>query len=193
VQGRLEPRIIDPAVATMIELSAAMSSDVARFQRKRRTADPNAKFELAAPSQPDPTNPSVLEADTRTSFGDRPLGPFDWAKDKLTARYEFDRFGKAAVFNPLLLIAYTDATFHHRPNALITKPISFPPLVNDSRFGTRARYRTGPSPSAANVTAFARVSRLNPLQRDPGSWGEGRIHLRRQSRRFLHTEQFHLE
>src|SRR5207244_4391838 len=30
--------------------------------------------------------------------------------DKLSGRYEFDRFTKAAVFNPLLLISYTDAT-----------------------------------------------------------------------------------
>src|SRR5207244_7022428 len=34
--------------------------------------------------------------------------------DKLSGRYEFDRFTKAAVFNPLLLISYTDARSEER-------------------------------------------------------------------------------
>jgi len=36
----------------------------------------------------------------------------------LSGRYEFDRFTKAAVFNPLLLISYTDATFRNHGTKL---------------------------------------------------------------------------
>jgi TonB-dependent receptor-like protein len=77
--------------------------------------------------------------------------------DKITARYEFDRFTKGPVFNPQLLVAYTDATFSIiAQNALLHETHIFSPrVINDARFSYSREVSTrGPAPNAANVTDF---------------------------------------
>jgi len=155
------PGIIDPAVATMIGVIPGCNvvGCGPAFNANAGQPDPNAKFELAG-AIPAGSNPTLPFSKPDTENFDSAIGRLDHSigpKDKLTARYEFDRFGKAAVFNPLLLIAYTDATFSIiAQNALIHETHLFSPrLVNDSRFGySREVSHRGPSPSAANVTAF---------------------------------------
>jgi hypothetical protein len=78
-------------------------------------------------------------------------------KDKISGRYEFDRFTKAPVFNALELVAYTDATFSIvAQNALIHETHIFSPtLVNDFRASYSREVSTrGPAPDAANLTTF---------------------------------------
>jgi hypothetical protein len=62
------------------------------------------------------------------------MGRLDHAigqKDRITGRYEFDRFAKAAVFEPLLLVAYTDATFSIvAQNALVHETHIFSPRLS---------------------------------------------------------------
>src|SRR6266704_1620834 len=89
--------VIDPAVATLLGIDpntgAALSSP---------------KFSLAG-SIPAGSNPTVPFSRPDTESFDSAMGRLDQSfsqTDKLTGRYEFDRFIKAAVFNPLLLISY---------------------------------------------------------------------------------------
>ena len=119
--------VIDPAVATLLGIDpntgAALSSP---------------KFSLAG-SIPAGSNPTVPFSRPDTESFDSAMGRLDHSfsqTDKLTGRYEFDRFIKAAVFNPLLLISYSDATFAiTAQNFLAHETHLFSPgLVNDFRF-----------------------------------------------------------
>src|SRR5229473_3121271 len=77
--------------------------------------------------------------------------------DKLSGRYEFDRFTKAPVFNPLQLVSYTDGTFAiTAQNFLAHETHVFSPrLVNDFRFSySREVSHRGPGSNAADATAF---------------------------------------
>src|SRR5205807_1183137 len=82
------------------------------------------------------SNPTVPFSRPDTESFDSAMGRLDHSfsqTDKLTGRYEFDRFIKAAVFNPLLLISYSDATFAiTAQNFLAHETHLFSPgLVND--------------------------------------------------------------
>src|SRR5207249_1817468 len=77
--------------------------------------------------------------------------------EKLTGRYEFDRFIKAAVFNPLLLISYSDAAFAITAQNFLAHEarLSSPGLVDDFRFSySRELSHRGPGNNATDVTAF---------------------------------------
>src|SRR5260370_8187139 len=85
--------------------------------------------------------------------------------DNLTLRYEFDRFIKKPVFNPLLLAAYTDATFDiTAQNALIHETHIFSPrFINDARMRfSREVADRGPSPNAVNLPPFDGTLPFNP-------------------------------
>src|SRR6266705_1865407 len=140
--------VIDPAVATLLGIDpntgAALSSP---------------KFSLAG-SIPAGSNPTVPFSRPDTESFDSAMGRLDHSfsqTDKLTGRYEFDRFIKAAVFNPLLLISYSDATFAiTAQNFLAHETHLFSPgLVNDFRFSySREVSHRGPGNNATDVTAF---------------------------------------
>src|SRR5438309_10303960 len=104
--------------------------------------------------------PIVIFAMPATENFDSAIGRVDHSfrqNDKLSGRYEFDRFTKAAVFNPMQLVSYTDATFAitaqnflaHETHVFSTR------LVNDFRFSySREVSHRGPGSNAASVTAF---------------------------------------
>jgi carboxypeptidase family protein len=140
---------IDPAVATMLGIDPATGAYLGS----------SAKFSLAGPV-PAGVNPTVAFSKPDIENYDSGMGRLDHSlgkSDKLTLRYEFDRFTKAPVFNPLFLVEYTDATFSIiAQNALVheTHVIS-PRFINDFRASYSREVSTrGPSPNAANVTAF---------------------------------------
>jgi Carboxypeptidase regulatory-like domain len=142
-------RKLDPAVATLLGIDPTTGADLGSA----------AKFHLAG-AIPTGSNPTVPFSKPDVENFDSGIGRLDHSiakNDKLTLRYEFDRFTKAAVFNPLLLVAYTDATFSIvAQNALIHETHIFSPrLINDFRFSYSREVSTrGPSPSAVNITAF---------------------------------------
>ncbi len=140
---------IDPAVATMLGIDPTTGQYLGA----------NAKFSLAGPI-PAGSNPTVPFSKPDIENYDSGMGRLDHAigqKDRITGRYEFDRFTKAAVFEPLLLVAYTDATFSIvAQNALVHETHIFSPrLVNDFRLSYSREVSTrGPSPEAVNLTGF---------------------------------------
>jgi outer membrane receptor protein involved in Fe transport len=143
------PGIIDPAIATLLGIDpttgAALSSP---------------KFSLAGGTIPAGSKPTVPFSKPDIENFDSAMGRVDHSfsqNDKLSGRYEFDRFTKAPVFNPLLLISYTDATFAiTAQNFLAHETHVFSPrLVNDLRFSySREVSHRGPGADAVNVTAF---------------------------------------
>ena len=142
-------RKLDPAVATMLGIDPTTGADLGS----------SAKFHLAGPI-PAGSNTTVPFSKPDDENYDSGIGRLDHSinkADKVTLRYEFDHFTKAWVFNPLLLVAYTDATFSIvAQNALIHETHVFSPrLINDFRASFSREVSTrGPSPNAVNVTAF---------------------------------------
>jgi hypothetical protein len=140
---------IDPAVATMMGIDSAIGTYLGS----------SAKYSLAG-AIPAGSNPSVAFAKPDIENFDSGIGRLDHSigkSDKVTLRYEFDRFTKAPVFNPLFLVEYTDATFSIvAQNALIHEThILSPSLLNDFRASYSREVSTrGPAPNAVNVTAF---------------------------------------
>src|SRR6266513_709832 len=140
--------VIDPAVATLLGIDPATGAALA-----------SPKFSLAG-SIPAGSKPTVPFSKPDTENFDSAIGRIDHSfrqNDKLSGRYEFDRFTKAAVFHPLLLISYTDATFAIiAQNFLAHETHLFSPrLINDFRFSySREVSHRGPSLDAANVTPF---------------------------------------
>ena len=167
------PGIIDPAVAAMIGVipGCNVAGCGAAFNANAGQRDPSAKFSLAG-AIPTGSNPTIPFSKPDIENYDSGLGRLDHSisqNDKVTARYEFDRFTKAPVFNPELLVGYTDATFSIvAQNALIHETHIFSPrLLNDFRFSySREVSHRGPSPNAVNAAAFGAAL---PFQPTPGS------------------------
>jgi len=140
--------VIDPAVATLLGIDPATGAALA-----------SAKFSLAG-SIPAGSKPTVPFSKPDIENFDSAIGRVDHSfsqNDKLSGRYEFDRFTKAAVFNPLLLISYTDATFAiTAQNFLAHETHVFSPrLINDFRFSySREVSHRGPGSNVVNATAF---------------------------------------
>jgi hypothetical protein len=155
------PGTIDPAVATMIGVVPGCNSVGCgpTYNAAAGQPDPKAKFSLAG-SIPAGSNPTIPFSKPDQENYDSGMGRLDHSisqDDKVTLRYEFDRFNKAPVFNPQLLLAYADATFSIvAQNALIHETHIFSPrLVNDFRFSYSREVSTrGPSPNAVSVSAF---------------------------------------
>jgi hypothetical protein len=143
------PGTIDPGVAKMLGIDPTTGAYLGG----------SAKFSLAGPI-PAGSNPTVAFSKPDFENYDSGMGRLDHAigkNDKITGRYEFDRFTKAPVFNPLELVAYTDATFSIvAQNALIHETHIFSPsLINDFRASYSREVSTrGPAPSAADLATF---------------------------------------
>src|SRR5271155_3389499 len=141
--------IIDPGVAKMLGIDPTTGSYLGSA----------AKFSLAGPI-PTGSNPTVAFSKPDIENYDSGMGRLDHSigkNDKITGRYEFDRFTKAPVFNPLELVAYTDATFSIvAQNALIHETHIFSPkVVNDFRMSYSREVSTrGPDPNAVNIATF---------------------------------------
>src|SRR5437016_5283495 len=148
--------VIDPAVATLLGIDATTGAALA-----------SPEFSLAG-SIPAGSKPTVPFSKPDIENFDSAIGRVDHSfsqNDKLSGRYEFDRFTKAAVFNPLLLISYTDATFAiTAQNFLAHETHVFSPrLINDFRFSySREVSHRGPAASAADVTAFGVIIPFQP-------------------------------
>jgi hypothetical protein len=163
------PGTIDPAVATMIGVipGCNVAGCGSGFNANAGQPDPDAKFELAGPV-PAGSNPTIPYSKPDVENYDSGIGRMDYSiaqNDRLTARYEYDRFTKGAVFNPLQLVSYTDATFAiAAQNALLHETHLFSPrLFNDFRFSySREVSHRGPDPKAANVTAFGTTLPFEP-------------------------------
>src|SRR5262245_30067763 len=114
------PGVIDPAVATLLGINPATGAYLGS----------SAKFSLAGPI-PAGANPTVTFSKPDTENFTSAIGRLDHVirpNDTVTARYEFDRFTKKPVFNPLFLVQYTDATFDiTAQNALIHETHIFSP------------------------------------------------------------------
>ena len=163
------PGIIDPAVASMIGVipGCNVAGCGSAYAPNAGQPDPSAKFELAG-LVPGGSNPTVPFSKPDHENFDSAVGRVDHSigvNDRITARYEYDRFSKAAVFNPFQLVSYTDATFAiTAQNALLHESHVFSPrLFNDFRFGySREVSHRGPSPSAVNAGAFGAVLPFAP-------------------------------
>jgi len=155
------PGTIDPAVATLLGIipGCNVAACGAAFNANAGQLDPNAKFSLVG-SIPTGSNPTVPFSKPDIENFDSAIGRIDHSfreSDKLSGRYEFDRFTKAAVFNPMRLVSYTDATFSIiAQNFLAHETHVFSPrLINDFRFSySREVSHRGPGANAADVTAF---------------------------------------
>ncbi|MCU1315665.1 MAG: TonB-dependent receptor, plug, partial [Candidatus Acidoferrum typicum] len=140
---------LDPGVATLLGIDPTTGTYLGS----------SAKFSLAG-SIPAGSNPTAPFSKPDIENFDSGMGRIDHSigkNDRITARYEYDRFTKAPVFNPVLLVAYTDATFSIvAQNALIHETHIFSPrLINDFRMSFSREVSTrGPSPNAVNLTAF---------------------------------------
>jgi hypothetical protein len=149
---------LDPGVATMLGVDPTTGAYLGS----------SAKFSLAG-AIPTGSNPTVPFSKPDIENYDSGMGRIDHSigkNDKITGRYEYDRFTKAPVFNPLELVAYTDATFSIvAQNALIHETHIFSPrLVNDFRVSYSREVSTrGPAPNAVNLTAFE----TSPLPFEP--------------------------
>jgi len=155
------PGVLDPAVATMIGVIPGCNvvGCGPAYSPSAGQSDPNAEYELAGPV-PTGSNPTVPYSKPDHENYDSAVGRVDHSisvNDRITARYEFDRFTKAAVFNPFQLVSYTDATFAiTAQNALLHETHVFSPrFFNDFRFGySREVSHRGPSPNAVNAGGF---------------------------------------
>ena len=143
---------LDPGVATMLGIDPATGAYLGS----------SAKFSLAG-AIPTGSNPTVPFSKPDIENFDSGIGRIDHSfgkRDKITGRYEYDRFTKAPVFNPLELVAYTDATFSIvAQNALVHETHIFSPtLINDFRVSYSREVSTrGPASNAANLAAFETV------------------------------------
>jgi hypothetical protein len=149
---------IDPGVAKLLGIDPTTGAYLGA----------SAKFSLAGPI-PAGSNPTEAFSKPDVENYDSGIGRIDHEigkSDKITGRYEFDRFTKAPVFNPLELVAYTDATFSIvAQNALIHETHIFSPrLLNDFRMSySREVSLRGPSPDAVSIATFETV----PLPFEP--------------------------
>lgn len=149
---------LDPGVAKMLGIDPTTGAYLGSA----------AKFSLDGPI-PTGSNPTEAFSKPDIENYDSGMGRLDHSigkNDKLTLRYEFDRFTKAPVFNPLELVAYTDATFSIvAQNALIHETHIFSPrLVNDFRMSySREVSHRGPASNAVDLTAF----QTSPLPFEP--------------------------
>jgi Carboxypeptidase regulatory-like domain len=150
--------VIDPAVAAMLGINPTTGAHLGS----------SAKFSLYGPIPPG-SNPTVPYSKPDMENYDSGMGRLDHSigqNDKITARYEYDRFTKGPVFNPVQLITYTDATSGIvAQNALLHETHIFSPtLINDARFAySREVSKRGPSGSAVNVTAFGTSLPFQPV------------------------------
>jgi hypothetical protein len=152
---------IDPAVATMMGINPTTGAYLGS----------SAKYALDGPI-PSGSNPTAAFTKPDIENYDSGMGRLDYSlghNDRVTARYEYDRFTKAPVFNPLALVAYTDATFSIvAQNALLHETHLFSPnFVNDARFSySREVSHRGPASTAVSVAAFGVPL---PFQPKPGA------------------------
>jgi Carboxypeptidase regulatory-like domain len=152
---------IDPAVATMMGINPTTGAYLGS----------SAKYALDGPIQSG-SNPTAAFTKPDIENYDSGMGRLDYSlghNDRVTARYEYDRFTKAPVFNPLALVAYTDATFSIvAQNALLHETHLFSPnFVNDARFSySREVSHRGPASTAVSVAAFGVPL---PFQPKPGA------------------------
>jgi hypothetical protein len=143
---------LDPGVATMLGIDPTSGAYLGS----------SAKFSLAG-AIPTGANPTVPFSKPDIENFDSGIGRIDHSigkRDKITGRYEYDRFTKAPVFNPLELVAYTDATFSIvAQNALLHETHIFSPtLINDFRVSYSREVSTrGPASNAVNLSAFETV------------------------------------
>jgi len=155
------PGIIDPAVATLIGVTPGcnVANCGAAFNANAGKQDPSAKFLLAGPI-PAGSNPTVPFSRPVIRDFDSGMGRIDHSigqNDKITGRYEYDRFKQAGVFNPLFMVQYRDATFSIvNPNYLVHETHTFSPrFLNDFRFSIAREVSTrGPAPGAVGISAF---------------------------------------
>src|SRR3954469_15029382 len=142
------PGVIDPAVATLLGINSTTGADLGA----------NAKFHLAGPI-PTGSNPTVPFSRPVTQNFDSAMGKVDHSigdSDKITGRYEYDRFTQAGVFNPQQLVSYRDATFSiTNQNYLAHETHTFSPrLLNDFRFSISHEVATRGPANAVDVSAF---------------------------------------
>jgi outer membrane receptor protein involved in Fe transport len=141
--------VLDPAVATMLGIDPNTGLALA-----------SPKFSLAGGTIPAGSKPTVPFSKPDIENFDSAIGRIDHSfrqSDKFSGRYEYDRFTKAPVFNPLLLISYTDATFNIRAQNFLAHEthVFSPRMVNDFRFSySREVSHRGPGSDAASVVAF---------------------------------------
>src|SRR5882724_11590487 len=155
------PGTIDPAIATLLGVvpGCKIAGCGPGFNANAGQPDPSAKFSLVG-AIPTGSNPTVPFSKPDTENFDSAIGRVDHSfsqNDKLSGRYEFDRFTKAAVFNPMQLVSYTDATFSIvAQNFLAHETHVFSPrLVNDFRFSySREVSHRGPGANAVDAIAF---------------------------------------
>ena len=150
------PGTIDPSIATMLGIDPTTGTYLGSSAKYSLDGAPPPIQSTAAFVKPD-----IENYDSGMGRSDYSLRP----SDRLTARYEYDRFTKAPVFNPLSLVSYTDATFSIvAQNALLHETHVFSPkLVNDARFSySREVSHRGPGSDAVSAAAFGGLCPFSP-------------------------------
>jgi hypothetical protein len=155
--------VIDPAVAKMLGINPTTGAPLS-----------NPTYALAGVTSsgltniPTGTAPLACPAGTTSCSGfpipdtenyDSGMGRFDYqlrTNDKLTGRYEFDRFVRPPYTPPQELLAYTDGQTIISQNALLHETHTFSPtFLNDFRLSySRETSVRGPGTNAPNAQAF---------------------------------------
>src|SRR6266852_6241065 len=130
-------------------------ADIALFQARGGTIDPTvANLLPLLPIQPT-TRPVTFVRPDRQNFNEV-LGKVDHAfsqNDRLSVRYDYNYFSRAAVFVPTNILTYADGSKITNQNYLIHETHVFrPDLLNDFRFSyAREKASRGPASTVPSV------------------------------------------
>ena len=140
-------------------------ADIAAFTAGGGTIDPTVQNVLALlPVQATSRNVTFVRPD-KQNFNEV-LGKVDHVfsqKDRLSGRYDYNYFSRAAVFVPTNILTYADGSKIANQNYLIHETHIFrPSLINDFRFSyAREKASRGP---AADVPSVQKLGSLIPFQ-----------------------------
>src|SRR5712692_1095696 len=130
-------------------------ADITAFTAGGGTIDPTVANLLPLLSIPPTTRPVTFVRPDRQNFNEV-LGKVDHAfsqNDRLSVRYDFNYFSKAAVFVPTNILTYADGSKITNQNYLIHETHVFrPDLLNDFRFSyAREKASRGPASTVPSV------------------------------------------
>jgi hypothetical protein len=155
--------VIDPSIAKMMGINpttgAALMNPTYALAGLTSSGLANIESGVSPIACPAGSNPCASFPIPDTENYDSGMGRFDYqltSNDKLTGRYEFDRFVRAAFTPPQELLAYTDGQTIISQNALLHETHTFSAsFLNDFRLSySRETSVRGPGTNAPDVENF---------------------------------------